>query len=124
MIEWKISDAERLVTVVVTGRVTEPAFEAYLAAVRDAGAAPYRKLFGIFDPFAFTPSEIPRLAALTVKYIAGGPVGPLAVVVDAEATSALADWFRSLATLERPVQIFRSNHAARAWLDEIAPVSG
>lgn len=123
MIEWSISDEAKLVTVAVTGRVTEQAFERYIVALRDAGAGPYRKLFAISDPFAFTPSDIPRFAALTVKYISGGPVGPLAVVVDAETTSALAEWFRSLATMDRPVRIFDTQHAALMWLDEVAPVA-
>ena len=122
MIEWTISHAHKLVSVAVTGRVTEQAFEAYLVALRDGGAGPYRKIFGIYDPFAFTPSDIPRFAALTVKYISGGPVGPLAVVVDAKTTNALAEWFRSLASMDRPVRIFRTQHDARLWLDGIAPV--
>lgn len=122
MIEWTISDEQRLVRATVIGRVTQVHFEAYLAAISAAGAAPYRKLFHIADASAIAPQDIPAFAALVVEYGRGaGKVGPLAIVVAGRETNQLANWFKSLASLERPVRIFDRESTAMAWLDGIAP---
>ena len=122
MIEWTISEEQRLVSATVVGRVTSEHFEAYLVAVNAAGAAPYRKLFDIADSSTITPQDIPAFAALVVKYGRGaGKVGPVAIVVASRESNLLADWFKSLASLKRPVRIFARKSTAMAWLDGIAP---
>jgi hypothetical protein len=122
MIEWTISSDQHLVRATVVGRVTAAHFEAYLSAVNAADAAPYRKLFDVADSSAIAPSDIPAFAALVVKYGRGaGKVGPVAIVVASREANLLADWFKSLASLERPVRIFQREGTAMAWLDGIAP---
>ena len=122
MIEWTISDAQRLVSATIVGRATPEHFEAYLAAITGAGAMPYRKLFRLDGPDAIDSRDIPALAALVVKFgRVSDKVGPLAIVVAHRETNLLADWFKSLASLERPVRIFQRASTAMAWLDGIAP---
>jgi len=122
MIEWTISESRRLVSAGVVGRALPEHFDAYLSAITAAGAMPYRKLFRVGGPDAIDPKDIPALAALVVKYGRGsGKVGPLAIVVGSRESNLLADWFKSLASLERPVRIFQQDGTAMAWLDGIAP---
>lgn len=124
MIEWTISDPQRLVRASVVGRARLEHFETYLSAIDAAGAMAYRKLFRVPDGDAIAAHDIPALAALVVKHgRGGGRVGPLAIVVASRETNLLADWFKSLASLERPVRIFQRESTAMAWLDGIAPPS-
>jgi hypothetical protein len=122
MIEWTISAPRRLVEASVVGRALPEHFEAYLSAIDAAGAMAYRKLFRVGGPDAIAAHDIPALAALVVKHgRATGKVGPLAIVVGSREANLLADWFKSLASLERPVRIFQQDATAMAWLDGIAP---
>ena len=122
MIEWTISQELRLVRAHVVGRATPEHFTAYLAALTDAGAAPYRKLFSIVGDASVAAEDIPAIAALVLRFARGAArVGPLAIVVSNQQGNALADWFRSLASVERPVRVFQSEATAMAWLDGIAP---
>ncbi len=122
MIEWTISEPQRLVSASIVGRALPEHFEAYLSAITAAGAMPYRKLFRVGGPDAIEAQDIPALAALVVKYGRdSGKVGPLAIVVGSRESNLLADWFKSLASLERPVRIFQQDGTAMALLDGIAP---
>ncbi len=122
MIEWTIVEQLRLVRAGVVGRATPEHFEAYLSAVDAAGAAPFRKLFSIAASSGIEARDIPAFAALVVRHGRGaGKVGPVAIVVASRETNLLADWFKSLASLERPVRIFQHESTALAWLDGIAP---
>lgn len=122
MIEWTILDSQRLVSARIVGRALPDHFDAYLSAITGAGAMPYRKLFRIGGSEAIDARDIPALAALVVKYGRGtGKVGPLAILVGSRESNVLADWFRSLASLDRPVRIFQQESTAMAWLDGIAP---
>ena len=122
MIEWTISEPRRLVDATIIGRALPEHFEAYLSAVAAAGAMPYRKLFRVGGPDAIDARDIPALAALVVKHGRGSAkVGPLAIVVGSRESNLLADWFKSLASLDRPVRIFQQDVTAMAWLDGIAP---
>lgn len=122
MIEWTISEPQRLVKASVVGQARPEHFEAYLGAIAAAGAFPYRKLFSIAGSSGIDARDIPALAALVVKFgRVAGTVGPLAIVVASRETNLLADWFKSLASLERPVRIFQHESTAMAWLDGIAP---
>ncbi|MBX3501325.1 MAG: hypothetical protein KF889_17945 [Alphaproteobacteria bacterium] len=122
MIEWTISQPRRLVSATVVGRALPEHFEAYIVAVDAAGAAPYRKLFRVMTADAVDPRDIPAIAAVVVKHgRSAAKVGPVAIVVNSRESNLLADWFKSLASLERPVRIFQQEGAALAWLDGIAP---
>jgi hypothetical protein len=122
MIEWTISAPLRLVSATTVGRALPEHFESYLSAIHAAQAMAYRKLFRVGGADAIDARDIPALAALVVKYGRGvEKVGPLAIVVGSRESNLLADWFKSLASLERPVRIFQSDATALAWLDGIAP---
>lgn len=122
MIEWTISEQLHLVRASAIGHATPEHLEAYLSAIATANAFAYRKLFIITESSDVAARDIPALAAQVVKYGRGaGKVGPLAIVVASRETNLLADWFRSLASLERPVRIFQGESTAMAWLDGIAP---
>lgn len=122
MIEWSISQDQRVVRATVIARATPAHFEAYLQAVNAAGAAAYRKLFAILADGHVAAQDVPAFAALVVKHARGvARVGPVAIVVATQESNALADWFKSLATVERPVRVFSAEATAIAWLDGIAP---
>lgn len=122
MIEWTILPERRLVSATVIGRALPEHFDAYLADVTSSGAMPYRKMFRVGGPDAIDSRDIPALAALVVKYgRVSDKVGPLAIVVGSRESNLLADWFKSLASLERPVRIFQQESTALAWLDGVAP---
>ncbi|MBV9833584.1 MAG: hypothetical protein JO055_04210 [Alphaproteobacteria bacterium] len=122
MIEWTIDEQQHLVKARVVGNATPEHFEAYLSAITAANAAPYRKLFSIVGSSSVASGDIPAFAALVLKSGRNtSKIGPVAIVVASRETNLLADWFRSLASLERPVRIFQHESTAMAWLDGIAP---
>ena len=122
MIEWTISHERRLVSAIVIARATPEHFAAYLGAVDRAGAVAYRKLFSIVGDAHVAAQDVPAFAAHAVKQARGvSRVGPVAIVVATQESNALAEWFKSLATVERPVRVFQREATAMAWLDGIAP---
>lgn len=124
MIEWTISHERQLVSARVIERATPEHFESYLSAVNQAGAAGYRKLFSMTRQARVEAQDIPAFAALVRSHARGvAKVGPVAIVVGTDESNALADWFRSLATVDRPVRIFQGEGTAIAWLDGLAPPS-
>jgi hypothetical protein len=121
-ITWTVSHPSRLVVAVAEGDISAADVLAYVDEIDQAGAMPYRKLFDLSGVFAILPTEDVRLVGMRVVALSGDkPTGPLAIVVASDAVEELAKVFEATATTKRPLQIFRDFHAARAWLDEVAP---
>jgi hypothetical protein len=121
-ITWTVSHPARLVVAVAQGDISAADVLAYVDEIDQAGAIQYRKLFDLSGVFAMLPMEDVRLVGMRVMALSGDkPTGPLAIVVASDAIAELARVFEATAVTKRPIQIFRDFHAARAWLDEVAP---
>jgi hypothetical protein len=56
------------------------------------------------------------LGARIRAYILFGPIGPTAIVATTEKSYWDAKMFAALASVDRPLQIFRDTRLARQWL--------
>jgi len=92
-------------------------FGGFVRDLAQAGVIHYRKIIDVTAAKSSTVGKNELLAAderlreLNRK----GPRGPLALVTDAN-RGELAQVFKALAAEDRPVEVFRSIHAARKWL--------
>jgi hypothetical protein len=123
-ITWTISHPLRLVVATGKGETTSADFLFYLDEIVKAGAIPYRRLLdltgvGIPMPLADILLVGRHFANLADKKL----LGPSAIVVTSNAFANLVKIFDAAVEAERPLKIFRDLRAARAWLDEIAPVT-
>ncbi len=121
-IHLDISRLDRLVMVVIIGEATGNDLLDLARQFAKADMIHYRKIINITAGIlAIDDVELASVTAL-LRAAPGAPArGPLAFVVDS-AGSRVAEKFAELTTDERPVQVFRSLHAARRWLDECAAV--
>lgn len=124
-LDWSISHADRLVVVHLTVDFHLEDIPVAYAAVIAEGGLPYRKLVdltlvrldvGLFD--------VSRISAGIRAATGTLPRGPVAFVVDCDATNELVEAFDRRTVLDRPLGIFRDRESAMRWLDEIAPPSG
>jgi len=123
-ITWTVSHPLRLVTATGKGEVTATDILFYVDGIRQAKAVPYRKLLDLTGVVIPMPQADIRSIGMRFASEAGkNPLGPSAVVVGSEAFAKLAKVFDAAAQLKRPMRIFRDRHAAREWLDEVAPVA-
>ncbi len=113
-----ISDLDRLVLAVVLGDVTPDDIAEVAHAFVESGRQHYGK---IIDTTAGTSSiDENRLAAIAAFMRAdpkAGSRGPLAFVVDPK-RGEQAMKFAEITAGERPVKVFNSLRAARAWVRE------
>ncbi|MBX3503825.1 MAG: hypothetical protein KF889_30650 [Alphaproteobacteria bacterium] len=122
-IRWTASPAERLVTAAVSGEATREEFERYLAEVHAAGAMPFRKILDLsFAPMSLRAADIKALGRVMAEYAKDGPLGPLAIVVDADSTREASALYGQAASVDRPFAIFGRPAEAREWLDNVAPL--
>ena len=121
-IHLDISRLDRLVMVVVIGEAKGQDFLDLARQFTEADMVHYRKIIDITaGVLAMDEAELASVTSV-LRASPGAPArGPLAFVVDA-AGSRVAERFAELTTDERPVQVFRSLHAARRWLDEISAI--
>ena len=117
-VQWTVSQPTRLVIAVAKGVLRREDIETYLDGVAAANALAYRK---IFDMTEATPDlsddDLMTLGARIRAYLALGPLGPLAIVANTDASYRHARMFAALAEADRPIEIFRELHLARQWLD-------
>jgi hypothetical protein len=118
-LDWKISHADRLVTMTAAGQVTLKDAEAYLDAIVVAGAMPYAKLVDCSGMFTeVTDEEMMMLGARMQAYVTTLQGGPLAFVVTRPDVRDYVLRYLNLSTgAKRPVEIFENADAARRWLD-------
>lgn len=121
-IHLDISRLDRLVMVVIIGDATASDMLALARQFADADIMLYRKIVNITaGNLVVDDAELANVAASLRADPGMAARGPLAFVVDA-AGNRVAEKFAELTTGERPVQVFRSLHAARRWLDEISAI--
>jgi hypothetical protein len=119
-LNWVISSRDRLVTVTGDGPVARADIEGWLDVVDGAGLLPYRKLV---DLWAATLSLTPQdMIALGIRFRAHHvhEMGPLAMVLPAEAPDSIERALGILAAGRRPMRLFRTPARARRWLNSLA----
>lgn len=118
-IHWTIDSREQLMTAVAEGGVRKDEAIAYLDAMTTARAGGYRRLFdGINGEPLMDAEDIMELAVRMRSIQQEGAPGPLAVVMPADKYPQFARMLGILAVPDRPLRIFSSASAARAWLNE------
>lgn len=117
-IHLEISDLDRLVLAVVLGEVTHDDIVEAAREFVKTGRQHYGKI--IDTTAGSAPVDENRLSAIAAFMRAdprAGARGPLAFVVDPK-RGELAQKFADITADERPVKIFHSLRAARAWVRE------
>jgi len=123
-ITWTISHPLRLVIATGKGEATSADFLFYFDEIAKAGAIPYRKLLDLTNVGIPMPqADIRRVGRRSENLADKKLVGPSAIVVTSDAFANLVKIFDAATKAERPLKIFRDLRAARAWLDEVAPVA-
>jgi hypothetical protein len=118
-IYWTIDSQKQLMTAVAEGDVHQHEAVAYLDAMMAAKAGGYRRLFdGSHGEPLMSSSEIMEVAARMRRMQQEVKPGPLAVVMPADKYALFARMLGILSVPKRPMRIFASARAARAWLNE------
>jgi hypothetical protein len=95
-----------------------------LTEIAAAKAAGYRKIVDIrFMPLDFKISDFRAFGQAVIAWAQGtDKLGPTALIAGSEVAQEFARLFNEHARADRPLRIFTDIDAARAWLDEVAPV--
>jgi len=119
---WTVSHPERLVVAVGRNEITATDILFCVDEMKKAGVISYRKIYDMTLIGRTMPRVDLRAVGARMAAIADGHgFGPVAIVVASNGVAGSARHFEETSGARRPVQIFRSLYAARAWLDEIAP---
>jgi hypothetical protein len=115
-IHVEISHFDRLVVGVARGSVTVQEYGSFIADLLKAGVLHYRK---IIDTISAESSTIDKDVLLAfdarLREFSRTRRGPLAIVADRD-RGEIALAFKALTSSERPIEIFRNIHDARAWV--------
>ncbi len=113
-----ISHPDRMVVASVQGKVTAADIVAVAQQFATTGAWTYRKIIdvSIGEP-TMEEKDLEMLAAQARNNSKDTTRGPTAFVVD-PARGEFVKMFIKMTEGERPVQMFRSIHDARKWLNE------
>lgn len=115
---WKILHTERLVLAAVEGTVGYDEIESFIADLSAAGAIPYGKLFDSRQGAGeFSDAELMSYAGMAAGYRTTAPLGPLALVIDAQ-TEVVESTLHRLAVIPRPFKVFYDIDDARRWLEQ------
>ena len=119
-LRWNIDRDAKLVTLVAEGEVSLADAAACLAAVEEASATPYRKLFdGRAGVTSMTDQELLMVSA-GIRATHHGKVGAMAVVARPEQTGDYGRLLGALAAANRPMKMFDDPAEAELWLKEQA----
>lgn len=115
-IQLEIFHFDRLVVGIGRGDVTLQEYGQFIGDMIQQGVIHYRK---IIDVTSAVPTDINRDVLLAVearlREYTKTRRGPLAIVANRDQGEA-AQAFKVLTSEERPVEVFRSIHDARAWV--------
>ena len=90
----------------------------YLDAVVVEGAMSYRKIFDLtHGTMQLADPEMMALGARIRAYDRTGTMGPLAIVAGSTASYERARLYMTLASAQRPMQLFTELPLARKWLE-------
>ena len=121
-VQWTISQPHRLVIAVASEELRLEDVETYLDGITIADALPFRKIFDTSKATVMlSDADMMSIGARIRAYLKVDKLGPLAIVAVTDRAYRQAKLFEVLAEGDRPVKIFRELHAARQWLDQVAP---
>jgi hypothetical protein len=108
---------DRLVVGIAVDAVTVADLDDFVRQVGDGKLHRYRKIIDITggQP-AFSPDELSKFSDGLRTALKDTPRGALAIVASDE-TSELARLFSGITGDGRPIEVFRSIHEARRWLN-------
>lgn len=117
-LQMDISPLHRLVVIVARGHITAEEIAANTKALIEANVPSYAKIIDVSQ----AKSELSREQVEKVAALLRGPAddtsrGPVAFVINPDRIG-FANVFADITQGERPIQLFRSLHQARAWLDQ------
>lgn len=119
-IYMEISRLHRTVTIVARGKIAPDEARGVAQQLADARVRPFAKIVDVASAVAngdLAPEQIARMAAL-LRGDGSETRGPVAFIVD----PGRGEFARAFATEignEGPVNLFKSLHEARAWLERI-----
>ena len=122
-LNWVIASRERQVTVTGEGQVGRSDIEAWLDVVDGARLLTYRKLVDLSAAtLTLTPED---MIGLGIRFRAhhAHEMGPLAMVLPAEAPDSIERALGILAAGRRPMRLFRTAARARRWLSTVVPAA-
>ena len=116
-LSWKIAPLEQMVVCTSAGVVTLSDMLGYFKALDAARAFPYQKIFiATAGASGLSPDDVRIVARELHSRRETGHFGEVAVVTGAVRNNALADIFRMLSHVERPLRLCATIHEARQWL--------
>jgi hypothetical protein len=112
-----ISPLNRLVIIVARGDITADEIAANTKALVAANVPGYAKIIDVSQAKSdLTREQVDKVASLLRGPPGDTSRGPVAFVINPE-REGFANVFADLTKGERPIQLFRSIHDAREWLD-------
>ncbi len=121
-VTWTISHPSRLVLAVARDSVNLGDLQEYLDSIVVDGAMPYRKIFDLtHGSLDLDNKEMMLLGARIRAYGTTSEMGPLAIVAGTPKSYERARLYMTLASADRPMQLFTELHLARKWLDQVVP---
>jgi hypothetical protein len=111
------SPLHRLVVIVARGPIAAEEIAATTRRLVEANVAVYAKIIDISQATSELSHEQVHKVAALLRGAPGDTLrGPVAFVINPERIG-FADVFADVTQGERPIQLFRSLHEARAWLE-------
>lgn len=118
-ITYKISDSDRLINVLIIGRVEPPEYAAFFEELRQARLESYAKLIDMrlaaFDP---SMARIREMARSNVPSFVVNARGPVAAVVGSDFGEFVLEEFKARAPFGDRLNFFRDIEQARLWLEK------
>jgi hypothetical protein len=116
-VHMDISPLHRLVVIVARGHITAEEMAAIKRQLAEANVPAYAKIIDVSQARSeLTREQVQKIADLTRGAPGEGSRGPVAFVINPERIG-FANVFADLTHGERPIQLFKSLHEARAWLE-------
>ena len=116
-LQMDISPLHRLVVIIARGEITSDEIGANTKALVEANVPGYAKIIDVSQAkSALTREQVEKVAALLRGPADDTSRGPVAFVINPD-REGFANVFADITKGERPIQLFRSLHEARAWLD-------
>lgn len=114
-----VSPLHRLVVIVARGHITAEEIAAVKQQIADANARAYGKIIDVSQARSeLTREQVQRVADLLRGTPEEASRGPVAFVIDPERID-FPHIFADVTQSERPIQLFKSLHEARAWIERV-----
>jgi hypothetical protein len=112
-----ISPLHRLVVIVARGQISAEEIAANTRQLVEANVPAYAKIIDVSQATSeLTREQVQKVADLLRGAPGDTSRGPVAFVINPDRIG-FANVFADVTQGERPIQLFRSLHEARAWLD-------